>query len=115
MGRPSKLDADLVQRMGVAIASGASYMAASAAFGINKGTLERWRKRGSEAAKARGNGIDPDPADDLYVALVEEIDEALGKFKTESMALIHRAGIGVPVEETVTTTELDKDGKIVST
>ena len=81
MARPSKLTAEVQQRIVDAIAAG-NYMETAAHYaGIHKDTLYEWLKRGRAAKKG----------DETYTAFAQAVEEALARAEIRDVALIARA------------------------
>lgn len=91
MGRPLKLNHELIARLTVALKTGAYVETAAAYVGIHKDTFYRWLRKGNDERNHIQNGGKPRKTYGLYLDLYDAVEKAQATAETRDLAIISSA------------------------
>lgn len=117
MARPTRLTAELAQRITAAVGSGSSEAAAARANGVSERTYMRWKARGREADSNWADlTADEREREQPYRQFWHDVTQAWDRSMVTLGSLVRAAAIPHDeVAETVETKqEITKDGEIVT-
>lgn len=90
-GRPTALTPEVLERVVLALASGAPDWLAAQAVGVRPNTFSEWRGRGEKARELREAGERVPDRERIYMQLLDEIDTAMARVEVGALAAIQRA------------------------
>lgn len=113
-GRKPKCSAATIEAISKALQGGNTYANAANLAGIGESTFWRWLERAEEVAKKLEEGVEPDPAELIYLELQEAVVHARAFGEAFHVSRLVLAAQGRPGSKTVE--ELTKpDGTVVRT
>lgn len=93
-GRPTSLSQKLIKTIGDNIRLGATYEVAAVSVGVRINTLMVWKARGKKIREVYDSGQEITEDDKLYLALVEEIEQAKAVWEISCLEVIDIAAKG---------------------
>lgn len=99
IGRPSRLNGHLIDRVCDLIVGGTTIKHAAAALGIPLSTFHSWKARGAKAQDARDSTGQVPQGERIYLEFLERTEEARAIAATEVSHALKRLALGEAVSE----------------
>lgn len=93
-GRPTRLNAALIEEIAHRIAQGEHQEQAALAVGVAKSTYQSWKSKGEEARVAADNGVPIPPEREIYVDFLTTVEEARALAESRVVQALQRAALG---------------------